>query len=99
MAGGGRCHTAVHPIEVGCCPCRLPPRSRPARLHVRRPFYANSPSGAAWPYPGGTVQEQGHLAIPSPGVGRRVRLHPVLVRSAGRDVPIRISQAVGGPVQ
>ncbi len=79
MAGGGRCHTAVHPIEVGCCPCRLPPRSR--RTAPRPPtLLCGSPSGAAWPYPGGTVQNRAiWLSVPrrrppsspAPGTGTK----------------------------
>ncbi len=97
MAGGSRCHTSVGPIEVGVVRVgfRL---GLDARLHVRRHFYAIDHQGL-----GARIREgpsrTGPSGYPSPGVGRRVRLHPVLARIAGRDIPICISQAVRGPVQ
>ncbi len=97
MAGGGLCYTAVGPIEAGVVRAGFCLGLDP-RLHVRRHFYAIGHQGL-----GARIREgpskTGPSGYPSPGVGRRVRLHLVLVRIAGRDIPICISQAVRGPVQ
>ncbi len=85
MADGGRCHNAGGPIEVGVVRVGFCLSLDP-QLHVRRHFYANGHQGLGAFRVGSS--KTGPSGYSSPGVGRRVRLHLVLVRIAGRDIPI-----------